>query len=114
MKNSKKMQSLKRILYCAENDLLSYQPTYRNRFMEYCSIGCLFTDDLINNLVRRKIDQSAQVLFDKYPGLVAATGLSPNEAQDIQQFHDDLRYLDNSKNIFIKKVKSWIAAKGII
>ena len=50
---NKKIKSLKRILYCAENNMINYRGTYRDKSGNYCAIGCLFTDKLINWLIMR-------------------------------------------------------------
>ena len=110
---NKKMKSLKRILFCAENDMLSYISEYESK-AGFCSIGCLFDKELLDRLWYIADGMSASALFRQYPGLSVDTGLSVEEANWIQRKHDNLRNETNRKSIFIKQVKSWIANKGEI
>lgn len=117
--DDKKMQSLKRILYCAENDMLSYEGRLRNYDGKYCSIGCLFDDALIYHLERTVAPgRTMHYLFESYPGLTVDTGLSRDEAQEIQSFHDNFlmyfHYPHHVKSTFIEKVKFWIKSGGKI
>lgn len=91
-------QALERIVYCAKNNMLGATwasgCVYRSGHgadTRYCVIGCLFDDEALDVLHDRDLMRAVvSKLYDKVPGLEETLGLSLDQSNTLQMYHDSV------------------------